>query len=135
MTTDSTAAGSLNAQSVSPSMTVRDLAMSSAWYRDVLGFKIEEQHERDGALRAVSLSAGAIRVMLNQDDGAKGFDRVKGLGFSIYITTQQSVDEIAQRIKSTGYTLDVEPSDMPWGVRMISLHDHDGYKLVFAKPI
>jgi uncharacterized glyoxalase superfamily protein PhnB len=134
VTTDS-ADSILNAQSVAPSMTVNDLAVSSAWYRDVLGFKIEEQHERDGALRAVGLSAGAIRVLLNQEDVAKGRDRIKGLGFSIYITTQQSVDEIAARIKATGYTLDVEPSDMPWGVRMISLRDPDGYKLVFAKPI
>ena len=135
MTTESTAASSLNAESVSPSLTVKDLATSSAWYRDVLGFKIEEQHERDGVLRAVGLSAGAIRILLNQDDGAKGLDRVKGLGFSIYITTQQSIDEIADRIKATGYPLDAGPADMPWGVRMIALHDHDGYKLVFAKPI
>ena len=135
MSTDAAAIGSLDAQSLAPSMTVKDLGQSSAWYRDVLGFRIEEQHERDGQLRAVSFSAGPIRIMLNQDDGAKGFDRIKGLGVSLYITTQQSIDEIADRVKAKGFTLEAEPADMPWGVRMIALRDPDGYKLVFAKPL
>lgn len=135
MSTDSAGSGSLDAESLAPSMTVKDLAQSTVWYRDVLGFKIEEQHERDGKLRAVSFSAGGIRLLLNQDDGAKGVDRVKGVGMSLYITTRQSVDEIAKRIQSKGFALDVEPADMPWGVRMISLRDPDGFKLVFAKPL
>ena len=116
-------------------MTVNDLAASADWYSNVLGFKVEQRHERDGKLRAVHLSAGQIRVLLNQEDGAKGWDRVKGQGLSIYITTQQSIDDIAARAKSNGAKLDVEPQDMPWGVRMISLHDPDGFKLVIAKPL
>jgi uncharacterized glyoxalase superfamily protein PhnB len=116
-------------------MTVKDLAASKAWYRDVLGFTVEQERERDGVVRAVGLSAGTVRLLLNQDDGAKGFDRIKGQGMSLYITTQQSVDDIAARAKSNGATLDVEPADMPWGVRMISLHDLDGFKIVIAKPL
>jgi hypothetical protein len=30
-----------------------------------------------------------VRILLNQDDGAKGFDRVKGEGFSLMFTTAQ----------------------------------------------
>ncbi len=116
-------------------MTVKDLEASAAWYRDSLGFKIEQRHERDGQLRAVHFSAGKTRLLLNQDDGAKGFDRIKGQGISIYITTHQSVDDIAAMAKSNGAKLDVEPTDMPWGVRMISLHDPDGFKLVIAQPL
>lgn len=116
-------------------MTVNDLAASTAWYRDVLGFTVQQQHEREGKLRAVSFSAGGIRILLNQDDGAHGSDRIKGVGISLYITTQQSVDEIAERAKSKGTTLESEPTDMPWGVRTFSLRDPDGFKLVFAKPL
>jgi uncharacterized glyoxalase superfamily protein PhnB len=123
------------AQSISASMTVKDLAASTEWYSNVLGFTVEDRREVDGKLRAVRLAAGHVRLLLNQDDGAKGFDRIKGQGFSLYMTTHQSVDDIAARAKSNGARLDVEPADMPWGVRMISLHDPDGFKLVIAKPL
>src|SRR6478736_1129754 len=80
------------AKALTASLTVKDLQKSVAWYRDVVGFYVEREHQRDGTLRAVSLAAGAVRILLNQDDGAKGFDRVKGEGFSLQFTTSQSVD-------------------------------------------
>jgi uncharacterized glyoxalase superfamily protein PhnB len=116
-------------------MTVKDLTASTAWYTGVLGFEVTQQREREGKVHAVSFRSGVMTMLLNQDDGAKGFDRVKGVGLSLYITTQENIDEIAARATSNGATLDVEPRDMPWGVRMISLRDPDGYKLVIAKPI
>jgi len=107
---------------------VKDLGKSLAWYRDVVGFMVERQHERDGKLRAISLKAGAVRILINQDDGAKGWDRVKGEGFSLQLTTAQGVDEIAKRIREQGGTLESEPADMPWGVRMFRLLDPDGFR-------
>lgn len=130
-----TNSNSFEAQSLSASITVNDIIASMNWYRDALGFTVDQQNERDGKLRSVRLVGGAVRILLNQEDGAKGLDRVKGQGMSFYITTEQSVDELAERIKSHGAKLDVEPADMPWGVRMISLRDPDGFKLVIAKPL
>jgi uncharacterized glyoxalase superfamily protein PhnB len=83
----------------------------------VVGFTVEQRHEREGALRAVSLSAGAVRVLIGQDDGAKGLDRLKGQGFSLQCTTSQDVDASAQRSKGPGGTLEPEPADTPWGER------------------
>jgi uncharacterized glyoxalase superfamily protein PhnB len=83
----------------------------------------------------VALKAGDVQISINQDDGAKGWDRVKGEGFSLRITTDQSVDEIAKRIKELGGTLDSEPADMPWGVRMFRLRDPDGFKLAISSPL
>jgi uncharacterized glyoxalase superfamily protein PhnB len=126
---------SLEVETLSTSMTVKDLEKSAKWYSDTLGFTVADRRERDGKLAAVGLAAGAIRILLNQDDGAKGFDRVKGQGISLYFTTHQDIDAIAARAQSAGATLQVGPADMPWGVRMISLLDPDGFKLVFAKPL
>ena len=123
---------SFRARILSASLTVRDLWVSLAWYRDVMGFTVEQQHEREGTLRAVTLQAGDVRVLLGQDDGAKGVDRVKGQGFSLQFTTAQNVDEIAKRIKARGGTLESEPTDMPWGARVFRLHDPDGFKLVIS---
>lgn len=123
---------SLRGRSLSASLTVRDLGKSVAWYRDVVGFTVAQQFEREGVLRSVSLKAGSVKILLNQDDGAKGWDRVKGEGFSLQITTVQDVDEIAARIKSFGGRLVSEPADMPWGVRMFRLQDPDGFRFAIS---
>lgn len=122
---------SFTARTLSASLTVKDLPTSLAWYRDVMGFTVDQEHKREGTLRAVSLSAGAVRILLGQDDGAKGVDRVKGEGFSLQFTTAQNVDEIASRIKASGGTLTSEPTDA-WGARVFRLQDPDGFKLVIS---
>jgi len=123
---------SFRAKEMTASITVKDLQKSLAWYRDALGFTIDREIERDGKLRGVALKAGAIRILLNQDDGAKGFDRVKGEGFSLQFITSQSVDEIADRIKRHGGSLDTEPADMPWGVRAFRVRDPDGFRFAIS---
>jgi uncharacterized glyoxalase superfamily protein PhnB len=123
---------SFRASALSASLTAKDLQKTLAWYRDVVGFTVDQEHKRDGKLLGVSLKAGAVRILINQDDGAKGWDRAKGEGFSLQITTAQNVDEIATRIKERGGTLQSEPADMPWGARVFRLHDPDGFKLVIS---
>lgn len=120
--------------SLSASFTVNDLAKSLAWYHEMLGFAIDQKHEREGTLRAVSMRAGDVRILIGQDDGAKGWDRVKGDGFSLQITTAQSIDEIATRLKSSGVTLETEPTDTPWGARLFRVLDPDGFKLAISSP-
>ena len=129
-----TEARSFHAISLAASLTVKDVDASLAWYRDVVGFTLAQRHERNGTLVAVSLEAGDVRILLGQDDGKKGWDRPKGEGFSLQLTTSQSVDEIAARIKSHGVSLDSEPMDMPWGARAFRFHDPDGFKLVITSP-
>ena len=124
----------LHATLLAVSITVKDLGKSLAWYTDVLGFAVERKMERDGKLRSVALLAGEVHLSINQDDGAKGWDRIKGVGFSLRITTDQNVDDIARRIKEHGGTLDSEPADMPWGSRMFRLKDPDGFLLSISSP-
>jgi len=123
------------AKTLTVSLTVKDLQKSITWYTEALGFEIDRRIERDGTLRGVALKGGDVRISINQDDGAKGWDRVKGQGFSLSFVTDQSVDDIAKRIKDRGWTLDLEPKDMPWGSRAIRLYDPDGFKIVISRPI
>ena len=123
---------SFRATALQTSLTVKDIAKSLAWYQDAVGFTVDQKHEREGTLVAVSLKAGSVRILINRDDGKKGLDRVKGEGFSIQFTTSQNIDDIANRVKAHGGTLDSEPADMPWGVRMFRVRDPDGFKLVFS---
>jgi uncharacterized glyoxalase superfamily protein PhnB len=123
---------SLTLSSASPSYTVNDLDKSLAWYRDVLGFGVEEKWENEGKVVGVSLKAGDVSFMIGQDDWQKGRDRKKGEGFRIYCSTKKSVDDLAKRIQEKGGRLDQGPTDQPWGVRDISVTDPDGFKITIA---
>jgi uncharacterized glyoxalase superfamily protein PhnB len=133
MSTNSPTRESFQGSMLAVSLTVKDLAKSLAWYQDVLGFTIERKIEHEGKLRGIALRAGDVRVSINQDDGAKGWDRVKGEGFSLRITTEQNIDEIANRIKEHGGKLDLEPADMPWGARLFRLKDPDGFRISISR--
>jgi uncharacterized glyoxalase superfamily protein PhnB len=124
----------LQGQSLEASLTVKSVEGSTKWYTEVLGFAVDRRHEREGKLIAVSLKAGAVRLLVTQDDGAKGLDRAKGVGFSLQITTHQSVDTIAAEIKRHGVVLDTEPTTAPWGVRIIRFRDPDGFRFTVSSP-
>jgi len=127
--------GALALTSATPSFTVGDLEMSLAFYRDVLGFDVEETWKDDqGQVMGLSLKAGDVSFMIGQDDWKKGRDRKKGEGFRIYCETKKKVDDLAKRIEAKGGRLDQGPTDEPWGVRDISLTDPDGFKVTIAGP-
>ena len=123
------------ARSVGVSLTVRDLARSIAWYCDVVGFVLNRKIERDGKVHGAVILAGDVRMILNQDDGAKGWDRQKGEGFSLNFVTAQSVDDVAERIEAHGGSLETQPADMPWGVRSFRVRDPDGYRMAISQPL
>ncbi len=123
----------LEATALAASLTVADLAASAAWYRDVLGFAIDHQFERGGVVYAVRLRAGAVSILLTQDNGAKGTNRVKGEGMSLQLTTTRNIDELATRIKARGVTLDTEPIDV-MGARVFRLRDPDGFRFAISSP-
>src|SRR5215813_5292093 len=129
----SAASGVLALSSASPSLTVNDLDKSLGWYRDVLGFAVEETWKGDdGKVVGVSLKAGDVSFMIGQDDWKKGRDRKKGEGFRIFCLTKKNVDTLADRIVAKGGRLDSGPTDQPWGVRDITLTDPDGFKITIA---
>ncbi len=121
----------LKANMLSASLTTGDIQASLAWYRDVLGLTVARTFEREGKLRAVSLRAGDVPILLTQDDGGRGTDRLKGEGISLRLTTSQNIDVLARRIREKGGTLDSEPADM-MGVRAFRLRDPDGFKLLIS---
>ena len=123
----------LVAQSLEASLTTADVGRSRDWYRDTLGFTIDREFRRGDQLFAVTMRAGAIRILLTQDDGAKGSARTKGDGFSLQFTTPQDIDTIAAFAKRAGAELDTEPTDA-WGARVFRLRDPDGFKLVISSP-
>lgn len=132
MSTERTNPESFRARALQLSLTVGDVEKSLTWYCDVVGFTVDRRHERNGKLVGVSIKAGDVRILLNQDDGARGKDRPKGEGFSMMIITAQSIDEVAQRIRDRGGVLATEPADMPWGARVFRIQDPDGFRIAIS---
>ena len=119
----------LRTKSVGLSLTVNDLSRSVDWYTRVLGFVRGDKWEQDGKLMAQEVKSGATGFWLNQDDWAKGRDRVKGIGIRVYCNTEQDVFKIAEVIKSRGGKLDHEPETRPWGGTDFGMTDPDGFKI------
>jgi predicted enzyme related to lactoylglutathione lyase len=133
--TDATA--TINATNLGCSITCKDLPASLRFYRDAIGFAVAQTFENDGKMAGAVIVAGDCRIVLNQDDGKLGWDRVKGQGFYLQINVAGAadVDAAAARIKAAGGTLLDEPADRPWGARMFQFKDPDGFKLGVSFPL
>lgn len=131
------AAAVINATNLGCSITCKDVEASIRFYRDAIGFAVVQSFERDGKVAGAVVVAGDCRIVLNQDDGKLGWDRIKGQGFylQINVTGPADVDAAAARIKAAGGTLLNEPADRPWGVRMFQFTDLDGFKLGVSTPL
>jgi len=119
----------LSLSSVMPALTVNDIQASIAWYRDVLGFTVAEEYQREGTVLGARLKAGASEVLLAQDDFAKGRDRKKGVGLRLYCLTAQDIDQLAAGVRKRGGELAQEPTDQPWGARDFAVVDPDGFNI------
>lgn len=127
----------LNATNLGCSLTCKDIAASIQWYEQALGFTVAMRFENQGKLAGAVMVDGNIQIVLNQDDGALGWDRIKGQGLYLQINVKApaDVDAAAARIKAAGGTLIDEPADRPWGARMFQFRDLDGFKLGVSTPL
>ena len=111
-----------------PGLTVADIEASVAWYRDVLGFVVNERWESRGKLEAVEMRSGYVSFFLAQDNWKKGRRRRKGQGVRIYCSTDRDVDLYAEQVQAEGNTLTQLPTT-EMGMRSFSVDDPDGYQI------
>ena len=132
-----TTTSALNATTMGCSLTCKNVDASIRFYTEVLGFSVAQKFEQDGKVAGAAISAGDIRIILNQDDGKLGWDRTKGQGLylQLNVASAADVDSAAARIKKAGGTLLNEPADRPWGARMFQFKDLDGFKLGVSTPL
>jgi uncharacterized glyoxalase superfamily protein PhnB len=124
----------LQARSLTPTLTVNDLKRSRRFYTEGLGFEVEEEYESEGEVRGVRLAAGEAKLGLSQDDFSKGRDRAKGIGMRFYLETEQDLGVLARQAKGAGIALDSDPAPLPWGPMAFLVTDPDGFKLTILNP-
>jgi uncharacterized glyoxalase superfamily protein PhnB len=128
---------SIDVTAMGCSITCKEIDASIRFYRDAVGFAVEHSFENDGKVVAAVIASGNCRIVLNQDDGKLGWERIKGQGFylQLNVASAADVDTAAERIKAAGFTLLSEPADRPWGARMFQFLDPDGFKLGVSTPL
>ena len=124
----------LQSTSLSVALTVNDLKRSLQFYTEGLGFAIDDRMEQDGTVQGAMLKAGQAMLGISQDDFAKGKNRAKGIGMSLYVETDQDIPALAQRVKKAGITLDSDAGPLPWGPMGFRVTDPDGFKITIANP-
>lgn len=124
----------LQARSLSISLTVADLARSTRLYTEGLGFTLQEEFKMEGKVMGVMLTSGESGLMLGQDDFAKGRDRVKGVGVRLYVETEQDLQSLANQARAAGLSVESDPKPLEWGPLGFTLTDPDGYKVTVSGP-
>jgi uncharacterized glyoxalase superfamily protein PhnB len=124
----------LQARSLSISLTVSDLPRSTRLYTEGLGFTLQEEYKMEGKVVGVMLESGDSGLMLTQDDFAKGRDRQKGVGMRLYVETGQDLKALANQARTAGLSVEGDPAPLGWGPMGFSLTDPDGFKVTVAGP-
>jgi lactoylglutathione lyase len=127
---------------VTPNLVVTDIARSTAFYRDTLGFSVVTTVPEQAPFAFVWLQRDTVHVFLNSRESANhelptwGGRPIGGTN-SLYIlveaeTTDTGVDGLHDSI--AGKARVVMPlKDQFYGIREFGIEDPDGYMIFFAQ--
>ena len=109
---------------IATSLAVSDVAASSRFYREVLGFT--EWFNYGEAACGVMFQGSRVLLHKGQPSGPKGT--------GLYIVLDSGIDEVYARLKEH-VTILTEIGDRHWGDRTFEMADLDGYHLEFAQEL
>lgn len=114
-------------------LAVSDVARSSRWYQDTLGFAdVFTLRGHDGTSMLAHLRWCTFADVLLTPDRTP-VDSPRGVGIALNFATV-SADDVAARARAAGATILDGPTDRPWNARDVTIADPDGYRLVFTAP-
>jgi uncharacterized glyoxalase superfamily protein PhnB len=107
-------------------LAVPDLAVSSAFYRDVLGFTI-----RDMAPGWLLYEQGECRIMAGECRDAIPPRDLGDHSYYGYLAVDD-VDDYHRRATAAGAEIVKSLRDEPWGMREFGVRTADGHRLMFG---
>jgi catechol 2,3-dioxygenase-like lactoylglutathione lyase family enzyme len=123
-----------------PTLVVKDLEASSAFYQEALGFKhIFTMPGPGGQPALVHLRwVKYADLLITGSRDVEELPGPKGLGvslnFGMFDRFDSEIDAFAQHARENGANV-TGPVNRPWNVREVTVFDPDGYKLVFTIPL
>lgn len=123
---------------VTPNLVVRDVAASTAFYRDVLGFTIHETVPETPPHLFVWLTRGEVTVFLNDPVAAAHdnplFTTPNYGGTATLFFAIEGVDAFHDQVAPRAKVV-MALRTQPYGMREFSILDPDGHVLTFAERV
>ncbi len=113
--------------SSTPIFACADLEATMAYYRDVLGFRIDWTYGEPANFG--SASRGGVTIMFSQHHELAE----RSAGQSIWVKVDDA-DILHEEHRAKGAKIVEEIGERPWGVREYVVEDPNGYRLRFAGP-
>jgi len=112
-------------------LAVRDLARSTRFYLDVLGF---QRDFGDGSDGWSFLSRGDFRVMLGECPDERPASELGNHSYVAYVLVE-GVDQLYAELVGRGAVIPSAPATKPWGLREFGVHTPDGHRIQFGEPV
>ena len=94
---------------------------SLRFYRDLLGFEVTYRFPSEGDPQFVSLAIAGGKLALGATE-----EPVRSASTSLWLYADD-VDIAVTELRDAGVRVVAEPTDQPWGERVASVADPDGY--------
>ncbi|MBV7336054.1 VOC family protein [Chloroflexi bacterium TSY] len=111
-------------------IAVNDLMKSAEYYRDVLGFTIQEIGD-DGWRFLVK---DACTIMAGHCPDAIPPKELGDHSYFAYIDVD-GIDEYFEQVQANGGNVLQKLADKPWGMREFAIETIDGHRIMFGCPI
>jgi lactoylglutathione lyase len=112
-----------------PIVVTADLQRSLGFYRDLLGFELTYSFPSEQEAVFATLDVEGGKLGLGQSE-----EPVDSAPASIWLYTDD-VDAAVADLRAAGVPVVAEPADQPWGERVGSVADPDGYVVHIGAPI
>lgn len=113
-----------------PVLAVHDLERSGAWYRDVLGCKLDDPDPGNWRF----CRTGDVIFMLGRCPHVPPARELGDHSYVAYLNVDD-VDALYTHAVAVGADVLKAPTDEPWGMREIGLRSPDGHRFMVGQPI
>ena len=121
---------------LSPTLAVRDVKKTIAFYTKKLGFEIGNIFPDAEKPEYVDLAMdGLVLMFLPASEFGIGPEEKLGLGVNFYLQIDQEIDEYYSELKKRKVKMTADIKDEPFGIRAFTVTDPDGYLLTFNQVI
>lgn len=125
----------INMDFLAPALSVRSITESLQFYQDVLGFQEWFRwNDASGRLAAGAVVRGNARIIFDWL-GNLSEEQMKhlGTGVDLYVDIGDAdIDDYYEQVKDKAQVL-APIADKPWGDRVFTVADPDGYRISFAR--